>query len=185
MQAVSVGLVLSAVAGIAPVLMDQVGAGAMSRPARRRPELRCEPRRPFAPRPVHHRAGCVLRRGARRRGAGAAPGAPIGAWPARWSSPARCLDATAGLAADGTAGLRRDRPTRTGCGWLARGRPCALPWPQVLDAYLADYLKSSEELCAQSSAAPVADYALNVGGGRAPAGRHRTALFCSVVMLAP
>ena len=33
------GLVLSVVAGVAPVLMDQMGAGAMSRPARRRPEL--------------------------------------------------------------------------------------------------------------------------------------------------
>jgi hypothetical protein len=33
------GLVLSVVAGIAPVLMDQMGAGAPSRPARRRPEL--------------------------------------------------------------------------------------------------------------------------------------------------
>jgi hypothetical protein len=33
------GLVLSAVAGIAPVLMDQMGAGARSRPVRRRPEL--------------------------------------------------------------------------------------------------------------------------------------------------
>jgi len=33
------GLVLSVVAGIASVLMDQVGSGALSRPARRRPEL--------------------------------------------------------------------------------------------------------------------------------------------------
>jgi hypothetical protein len=33
------GLVLSVVAGIAPVLMGEMGAGAMSRPARRRLEL--------------------------------------------------------------------------------------------------------------------------------------------------
>jgi hypothetical protein len=33
------GLVLSVVAGIAPVLVDQMGADARSRPARRRPEL--------------------------------------------------------------------------------------------------------------------------------------------------
>ena len=33
------GLVLSAVAGIAPVLVDEMGAGARSRPARRRPGL--------------------------------------------------------------------------------------------------------------------------------------------------
>ena len=73
------GLVLSAVAGIAPVLMDQVGAGALSRPARRRPELTARAAAPVrAVSPVHHRAGPVLRRGARRRGAGATPGAPIG-----------------------------------------------------------------------------------------------------------
>jgi len=74
---------------------------------------------------------------------------------ARWSSPASWLDVAAGrrlMALPVYGGIaHRNGP---GCGWLARGRPCALPWPQVLDAYLADYLKSSEELCAQSSAAP-------------------------------
>jgi len=54
------------------------------------------PRRPFAPQPVHHpgRACAAPWRTSAR--AGAAPGAPVGAWPARWSSPARCLDAAVG-----------------------------------------------------------------------------------------
>src|SRR6266480_4154887 len=86
MQAVSLGWSCPPSPGIAPVLTDQVGAGALSRPARRRPELtaRAAAR---AVSPVHYRAGPVLRRGARRRGAGAAPGAPIGAW--RRAGPAR------------------------------------------------------------------------------------------------
>ena len=74
----SFGVDLDSVASVAPV-MDQVGAGAMSRPAPRRPELRCAPRRQFAPRPVHHRGracsapwrtsarrGCSARRADRR-----------------------------------------------------------------------------------------------------------------------
>ena len=67
------GLVLSAVAGIAPVLMDQMGAGARSRPVRRRPELTGEARRQFAPRPVHHRrtACCAPWRTSARRGCSA------------------------------------------------------------------------------------------------------------------
>src|SRR6266480_562722 len=82
------GLVLSVVAQIMPVLMDQMGAGARSRPARRRPGLTARATAPVrAVSPVHHRAGPVRRRGARRRGAGAAPGAPIGAW--RRAGPAR------------------------------------------------------------------------------------------------
>jgi hypothetical protein len=82
------GLVLSVVAQIAPALMDQMGADARSRPARRRPELTARAAAPVrAVSPVHHRAGPVRRRGARRRGAGAAPGAPIGAW--RRAGPAR------------------------------------------------------------------------------------------------
>jgi hypothetical protein len=67
------GLVLSAVTQIAPVLMDQMGAGALSRPVRRRPELTGEARRPFAPRPVHHRrtACCAPWRTPARRGCSA------------------------------------------------------------------------------------------------------------------
>ncbi len=50
------GLVLSAAAQIAPVLMDQMGAGALSRPARRRPELTARAAAPVrAVSPVHHR----------------------------------------------------------------------------------------------------------------------------------
>jgi hypothetical protein len=57
------GLVLSAVAGIAPVLMDQMGAGALSRPARRRPEFTARAAAPAAP------IGACLRVGPVRPGA--------------------------------------------------------------------------------------------------------------------
>jgi len=130
------GLVLSVVAGIAPVLMDQVGAGALSRPARRRPELTARAAAPVrAVSPVHHRAGPVLRRGARRRGAGAEPGAPVGAWPARRSSPARRLDDTAGrllmvLPVYGGIGP----PERTGLRLACPRTALRSAWPHVSGA---------------------------------------------------
>ena len=77
------GLVLSAVAGIAPVLMEQMGAGARSHHARRRPELTargtapvCAPARSSS----EQAPFCAV---AHADGAGAAPSAPIGAWSAR------------------------------------------------------------------------------------------------------
>ena len=71
----------------------------------------------------------VVRRGARRRGAGAAPGAPVGAWPARRSSPGQVPGCRGRQAADGTAGLTAGSAHRNGpgCGRLAGGRPYALP----------------------------------------------------------
>ena len=69
---------------IAPALMDQMGCRRLSRPARRRPELTARGTAPVRRSQFIIRAGPVVRRGARRRSAGAAPGAPIGAWSARW-----------------------------------------------------------------------------------------------------
>jgi hypothetical protein len=72
---------------------------------------------------------------------------------ARWSSPARCLDATGRqAAAAGTAGSRRDRPTGTGpgCGWLARGRAYALPGRRYRTRNLAELLKVISKSCAPS-----------------------------------
>jgi hypothetical protein len=76
------------VAGIAPVLMEEMGAGALSRLRAEGLSSRREARRRFAPRPVRHRAGRVC--------AVAHIGAARVQRQARWSSPARCLDAAAG-----------------------------------------------------------------------------------------
>lgn len=73
------GLVLPG-AGITPVPIDGIGVGALSRPTPRGPEFTARDTAPGrAVRPIRHRAGHVLRRGARWRGAGAALGAPVGA----------------------------------------------------------------------------------------------------------
>jgi hypothetical protein len=137
------GLVLSAVAGIAPALVDQMGAGARSRPARRRPEL------------TAHAAAPV--RVAASSSWGRACSAPWRTSARRGRSARRADRRVAGAliqsgqvppddgrqAADGTAGSGQDRPTGTGpgCGWLARGRPYALPGRTYRTHNLADYLK--------------------------------------------
>jgi hypothetical protein len=137
------GLVLSAVAQIVPVLMDQMGAGARSRPARRRP-------------------GPTARRGAssRREPSSSSGGACSAPWrtparrgrsagradrrvAARWSSPARCLGCRGRRAAAGTAGSERDRPAGTGrvaAGLLADSLTFCLA-AGIGCATLADYLK--------------------------------------------
>jgi hypothetical protein len=136
-------LVLSAVAGIAPVLVDQMGAGARSRPARRRPELTAH-----AAAPVRVAASSSWRQGpfcavahvgtarAQRQARRSARG--------RRADPVRpgALD-DGRQAADSTAGSGRHRPTGTGpgCGRLARGRPYALPGRTYRTHNLADYLK--------------------------------------------
>jgi hypothetical protein len=138
------GLVLSAVAQIAPVLMDQMGAGARSRLARRRLGIAARAAAPVrAVSPVHHRAGPVRRRGARRRGSGAAPGAPIGAWRRAGPARPRCLGCRGRRATAGAAGLGRDRPAGTGrvaAGLLADGLTFCLA-AVIGCATLADYLK--------------------------------------------
>ena len=108
------GLVLP-VATIAPVLMGEMGTGAMNRPAGRRPRLTAR---------------------------GAAPGAPIAAWPARWSSPARCVDAAAGrrlmaVPVDGGIGP----PEQTGLRLACPGAALRSAWPQIWMRNLADYFK--------------------------------------------
>jgi hypothetical protein len=75
------GLIPSVAAGIAPVLMDQMGAGAPSRPVRRRPELTARGTAPVraaaSSSSVQGLLCAVAHAGAAR---GAAPGAPIGVW---------------------------------------------------------------------------------------------------------
>jgi hypothetical protein len=138
------GLVLSVVAGIVPVFMDQMGAGARSRPARRRPGLTARAAAPVrAMSPVHHRAGPVRRRGARRRGRGRSARRADRRVAARWSSPARCLGCRGRRAAAGTAGSGRDRPAGTGrvaAGLLADGLTLCLA-AGIGCATLAGYLK--------------------------------------------
>jgi hypothetical protein len=101
-----------------PVRMDQMGSGAPRRPARWRPGLTARAAALVRARPVHHRAGPGLRLA--HVGAGAAPGAPIGAWPARWSRPAKSLDAAAGrrlmaLLVDGGIGPPEQTGLRLAC----------------------------------------------------------------------
>ena len=115
------GLVLSAVAGIAPVLMGQMGAGARSRPARRRPELTAPGAAPVraaaSSSPAHGLLCAVAHAGAARvqRQARLA-GAPV--------QPGQVPGCRGRQAADGTAGSQRDRPTgtdRVAAGLLADG----------------------------------------------------------------
>jgi hypothetical protein len=113
------GLVLSVVAGIAPVLMDQMGVGAPSRPARRRPELAA-------------RAAVRAQRQARRSARG---GALV--------QPGQVPGCRGRRAAAGAAGLGRDRPAGTGrvaAGLLADGLTFCLA-AGIGRATLADYLQ--------------------------------------------
>jgi hypothetical protein len=99
------GLVLSVVAGIVPVLMDQMGAGARSHPVRRRPGLTaCAATRAQRQARRSTQGGALVQ-------PGQVPGVPRsagGCWRCRFKA--------------GSA--RRNGP---GCGWLARGRPYVLP----------------------------------------------------------
>jgi hypothetical protein len=145
MQAVSVGWSCPLPPGSRRCSYNEMGAGARSRPARRRSEPTARGTAPVRAAAssssgqglsgaVAHagRRGCSARRAGRRM-------------EARWSSAAWCLDAAAGrrllaLPADGGTGS----PARTGFGWLARGRPCVLPGRRY----------RMQELCGQSPAAP-------------------------------
>jgi hypothetical protein len=106
-------LVLSAVAGIAPVLVDQMGAGARSRPARRRPELTAHAAAPvrvaassspaqglFCAVAQSALPGCSARRADRRVAGALIQSGQVPGCHGR-------------QAADGTAGSGRDRPTGT------------------------------------------------------------------------
>jgi hypothetical protein len=113
------GLVLSAVAGIVPVLMDQMGG--------RRPEPSCAPEAWLTARAAAQ-AQCQARRLA-RGGALVSPGQVPGCRGRR--------------AAAGAAGLGRDRPAGTGriaAGLLAAGLTFCLA-AGIGRATLADYLK--------------------------------------------
>jgi hypothetical protein len=122
------GLVLSVVAQIVPVLMDQMGAGAPSRPARRRLGLTARAAAPVRAAASSSSGGACSapwRRSAQRGRSARRADRRVAA---RWSSPARCPGAAVGgrlLALPFRAGsARRNGP---GCGWLARGRPYVLP----------------------------------------------------------
>jgi len=137
------GLVLSVVAGIVPVFMDQMGAGAMSRPARRRPGLTA-----CAAAPVRAAAssssgqglccavahvgarGCSARRAGRRLAGALVQSGQVPGCRGR-------------RAADSTACLGRDRPAGTGrvaAGLLADGLTFCLA-AYIGCVTVADYLK--------------------------------------------
>jgi hypothetical protein len=132
------GLVLSVVAGIAPVLVDQMGAGARSRPARRRPGLTARAAAPVLAaassssgrgllRAVAHVGAARVRRQARRSAHG-------GAW--RRADPVRRvpLDAAVGgqlMACRFTAGSAHRN--RTGLRLACPRTALRSAWPQVSD----------------------------------------------------